>query len=541
MTPDGPTLGSLWHAVRRRWVVVVLPVVLVPAAVAGLSLLQTPRYNASAEVLLQRQDLVNAVIGAANGTAGTDAPDAETQARIATVVELAQRTLDKAAISDMSPTEFLEKLSVTLNGNSDILKFSVTDTDPRRARLLATTHAREYVAYRQELDTAAIRRARADVAQRLRLLSKQQQRSSPLYSLLEDIERQIATIDTLQVARATLIEAARDAKQIAPKPMRNAALALLFGAVLGLAAAFVLEALDTRVRGGDEIARRLDTPLLGRLSQPPRELRRSGRPVMLEKPLSMHAEAYRVLRTNLEFAALDSDTRIIELTSAFEGEGKTTTVTNLAVALANSGRDVVLVDLDLRRPGVGSMLGFPLSGGLTEVILGNLSLYEALIRVDVKYPALSSPDRKPRELDLGGSLRVLPAGLPPASPGEVVGSRNVQDVLARLAEESDFVLIDTPPLLRVGDAMAISSFVDGVLLVLRVSELRRAQLAELCRVTQRMPAALLGLIVTGEGDEAGYYYSVPEGAAYGEVSRRIGLSSATVTPVPEENRAARRR
>ena len=542
MTPESPTVGSLWHVVRRRWLVVVLPIVLVPVAVTALSLLQSPRHNASAEVLLQRQDLANAVIGAAGGTSGTDAVrDAETQARLATVLALARRTLAKVDVEDLTPAEFLENLSVTLSGNSDILRFSVTDRDAVRARLLATAHAREYVAYRQELDSAAIRRARAHVAERLRLLSKQQQRSSPLYSVLEDLERQIATIDTLQVARATLIEAARDTEQVAPKPVRNAGLALLFGVVLGLGAAFVLEALDTRVRRADEVARRLDTHLLGRLPQPSRELRRRRRPVMLETPHSIHAEAYRLLRTNLEFAALGSETAIIELTSAVEGEGKTTTVTNLAVALAQAGRDVVLVDLDLRRPGVGGMFGFPASGGLTDVVLGNLSPYDALIRVNVKHPALSAGDHAAATLDLGGSLRVLPAGRAPSSPGELVGSQDVQAVLARLAEESDVVLVDTPPLLRVGDAMAISSFVDGVLLVLRISELRRAQLAELCRITQHMPAPLLGLIVTGEGDEGAYYYSVPETAGRGEVSRRIGLPNAAVKPVSPEHRAARRR
>ena len=153
--------------------------------------------------------------------------------------------------------------------------------------------------------------------------------------------------------------------------------------MLGLGLAFLFEALDTRIRSAAEVARRLGLPLLARIPAPRKKLQRADNLVMVAEPSSGSAEAFRVLRTNLEFARLDSDVRSILVTSAVEPEGKSTTAANLAVALARAGRRVVLVDLDLRRPYVDRFFRLFREPGITDVALGEVSLDEALTTIDL--------------------------------------------------------------------------------------------------------------------------------------------------------------
>ena len=172
-----------------------------------------------------------------------------------------------------------------------------------------------------------------------------------LYSSLVDRQQTLQSMQALQPSVASVLRQADGAVLTQPKTVRNGALGLVVGLVLGLGLAFLREALETRVRTTEEVSARLGgLPLLGRLPRPPKRLRRSGKLVMLEDPASAQAEAFRMLRANLDFMTLDRDARTIMITSALEQEGKSTTVANLAVAFARAGKRVALVDLDLRRP-----------------------------------------------------------------------------------------------------------------------------------------------------------------------------------------------
>jgi len=241
-----------------------------------------------------------------------------------------------------------------------------------------------------------------------------------------------------------------------------------------------------------------------------------------------HAEPYRILRTNLEFLTREHGVRVLMVTSALGEEGKTTTATNLAVALARAGRRVTLVDLDLRRPNVARTLGLDRDRGLTDFALGHASLEEVLIPVPL--PAIdgaaafgrSDGSQSPTNgrAPVGGWLRVLASGPLPPDPWEFVGSRAVGDLISRLREFSDFVIIDTPPLLHVGDAMTLSPKVDALLTVVRLDTLRGVTLGELQRVLGACPVRKLGYVLTGVDaveDYYGYYghyaqrpYSVEE-------------------------------
>jgi len=348
---------------------------------------------------------------------------------------------------------------------------------------------------------------------------------------LRDKDQQLATLEALQTSRTYVIRTADAAAKVAPTPRRNALIGLMLGLVLGLGLAFVVDALDTRVRSASEISERLGVPLLARVPPPPKALAKSDQLVMIAQPTGTSAEAFRMLRANIDFATLEHDqTRSILVTSAVEGEGKSTTAANLAVAEARAGRRVALVDLDLRVPYIDRFFGLMHAEGLTDVALRTISLESALRRIDFGTADASRAAGVDGARTNGsgqdhGVLDVLVAGPRPPDPGEFVGSRRLVDILARLQSSYDMVIVDSPPILRVSDAMTLSTYVDGILVVSNLSLSRRPILSELHRVLSSSPTRCLGFVVTGSRDGKGYAYGY--GYDYGGYGYREEPSRGT--------------
>jgi Mrp family chromosome partitioning ATPase len=512
----GSTLQDYLRVVRRRRWVIVETVVLVTLAAVLFSLRQEHMYRASSQVLLSNQNLAAALTGTQQSTGVSLQADrvAQTQADLARVRAVAARTLAAVGL-ERSPGALLAHSSVDAKPNADVLEFSVVDHDPELATRLATAYARQYVRYRQRLDTGALQRARSEVQQRIAGL---QPGSTSLLQSLEEKEQQLATMEALETSNASVVEEASGASQVQPRPIRNGVLGFGLALVLGFGLAFLREALDTRVRSAEEIGERLGLPLIGRLPEPPRRLRKEERLVVLADPRSPGAEAFRMLRTNLEFVRLDHDVKSILITSAVEQEGKSTSVANLAVTLARAGQDVALVDLDLRRPFLDHFFGLGHQPGVTEVAIGQAQLEEALAPVpfrDFSNGSTRAPGSglgnghlraaTPRSPH-GGSLSVLVAGPLPPDPGDFVGSAALAAILDELRERFDTVLIDTPPLLQVGDAMTLSRNVDALMVVTRMNVVRRPMVTELRRLLDSSPARTLGFLVTGAGGAETYGY-----------------------------------
>ena len=311
-----------------------------------------------------------------------------------------------------------------------------------------------------------------------------------------------------------------------PETTKNLLMGFGLGIVIGLVLMSLAEALDTRIRRSDEISERLGLPLLTRIPIPPRSLRKTGSLGMLDDEGGLQSEAYRKLRINLDFANLSTKARTIMITSAAEQEGKSTTVANLAIALARAGRRVVLVDLDLRKPFIDHFFDLTGRPGLTDVALGNVTLDQALW--SIPFPG---SDGGPQ----AGSLYVLPSGPMPPNPADLIESAVVSEILLDLAERADVVLLDSAPLLPVSDGVVLSNKVDAMLVVVRGSTIKRPMLSELQRVLQACPCAKLGFVLTGaeEGEGYGYGYGyagygssapVPGGAA-GSPPRRSGAAA----------------
>jgi polysaccharide biosynthesis transport protein len=505
---DASTLRDYLRVVRRRRWVIVQAVVLVPLAAVVLSLQQQHRYQGSAEVLLSQQNLALQLNGAQDPTLLQPADrTAQTQADLARVPTVAKRTSHALRLTDRTPEDLLDASSVTPKQNANLLEIRVTDPKPVLARRLATEYARQFSLYRRELDAAPYKHAFRDVESRLRTLAAHGQRGSGLYANLVESAQELRTREALQTANAYPVKLAGPAAQVQPRPVRNGILGLALGIVVGIGLAFLWEALDTRIRSAEEIIERLRLPLLGRLPAPPRRLSSKNRLAMLEEPNGAQAEAFRVLRTNLEFVNLERGAKTVMITSAVEAEGKSTTAANLAVALARAGKRVALVDLDLRRPFVDRFFALNGHPGITQVALGYSTLDEAMTPFAVLGQENGDGRNGNGHAKVECLVDILRSGTIPPDPGEFVGTQALAGILEQLRERVDVVIIDAPPLLHLGDAITLSARVDAMVLVTRLNVLRRPMVNELHRVLQTCPAAKLGFVLTGADLEEGYGYS----------------------------------
>ena len=513
MIPDttshhAPTLRHYLSVVRRRKWIAIATALLVPLAALIVSSQQQPLYEGYAEVLLNRQNLAASLTGTADPNVYDLPRVAETQAKVATNPAIAARTLEAARVQGTTPTVLLARTEIEADPNTDLLSFRVTDADARLATVLTTEYARQFTAYRRELDTGSLVSARRQLAQRLSELRQSGDGDPSLISSLVEKEQQLRTLEALQTSNASLVRTAGEPEQVQPLFIRNAILGSVLGLFLGLGLAFLREALDTRVRSAEEVAERLGLRLLGRLPAPARKLRGENRLTMLVQPQSAHAEAIRMLKTNLEFASLGKDVRTVMITSSVEGEGKSTTISNLALAFARSGRSVILVDLDLRRPAIQRFFDLNPAPGLTNVALGHVPLDEALVPIYLgeeyapNVPALAGGNGR-----LGDrQLEVLTAGPIPPHPGDFLNSENLIELLGGLRDRADLILIDAPPLLLVGDTLALTSHVDALFIVTRLNVARWPMIRELKRLVDTSPSEKLGFVVTDADVEDEYGY-----------------------------------
>lgn len=275
----------------------------------------------------------------------------------------------------------------------------------------------------------------------------------------------------------------------APNTRLNLLLGLIAGLGLGIGSALLRGTLDNRIRGEADLRRVTDAPLLGGVSFEPDAMKK---PLLTQAPpQSPRAEAFRRLRTNLQFANVSGQARTVLVTSSLPGEGKTTTATNLAIALAQAGQAVCLIDADLRRPMVSDYLGLERNAGLTTALLGAADVNDLL---------------QPWGED---NLFVLTSGQVPPNPSELLGSDEMKHLITRLEHAFDTVVVDAPPLLPVTDAAVLSQHVGGVVLVVGSQKLKRQDLEKSLEALELVEANLLGVVLNKlpiKGQDA-YSYS----------------------------------
>lgn len=263
---------------------------------------------------------------------------------------------------------------------------------------------------------------------------------------------------------------------VSPRKALYLAVGVLLGLVLGIGGAVIREALDTRIKSADDAAAIIGEPVLGSIGERRRAKRKTL--VMVDDPLSVRAEEYRRLRTNLHFRIAENRVRSFVVSSAVASEGKTLIAANLGIAFAQAGHRVVLVDADLRRPKLAEVMGLAPAGGLIEVLTGSWPVERAVKTWRVGLP-----------------LELLSAGPPPANPSELLGSQEFAVVLSDLADRADIVILDAPALLATTEAAILGRLTSGVILVTRVGFTRADQLESAIQSLRGVEARVLGIVV----------------------------------------------
>jgi len=493
---------------------------------------QAKVYQSTASVLLNPDPAIAAGTGpaAADAAARYDA----TQAQVAHTAKVAALALRRADAADLRVQDFLDDSSVSPDASSNILSFTARSATPSKSRALANAFAQAYVQFRRSASTESVNRRMGQLNEQVRHLYKQlnNERASgaPTTATFQQIfavnaqRTQLQDLELFQDG-PSLSEPAISSTQVQRKILQDGIAGGLLGLVIGIALASIAEALDTRVRSSDEATQWLGLSLLARIPEPPS----TKRLAMMGNADSEQGEAYRKLRVAFDIANQSRHARTVAVTSAVEQEGKSTTVANLAVALALAGRRVCLIDLDLRRPFLDRFFGVPREPGATDAMLGHASAEE------VAHPIpLVEPSPVPRSNGNGssttgnGALFVIPSGQLPPNPAELLESGVLRRLLSEVVPRCDLVLIDSAPLVPVSDGLTLANQVDGLMVVVGMSTANRSVMRELRRTLDLCNSQALGLVATG-ADEEGRGGRYGYGYDYGRLASVRGETSEAKT------------
>jgi len=519
-------LGVVW---RRKWIVLFV-MVLVAATAALYAYREQKLYSASATVLSPGQ----VTSANKNGTAATWASDNIGYVTAPAFAKVVIR--DMPALKGANPYTLAGQVSALATTTGNGLTITVVDSNPALAVQIANEYASQLGGY---IDSVQLngplglnaqqanlgKAVAADQEGVIKAASGQttsgtstpamvaaQQKLQNDENALKAVTQQISA---LQREVAVTSATATSATQTQPKTAEDIAIGAAIGLVVGILLAFLQDLLDTRVRNTEEVQRRLRLPLLAKVPSPPKG---SGPVVMLDEPTPRHrpsAEAYRILKLNLQSALRERGIRTILMTAGGDNEGTSTTAANLAVVLARSGLHVVLVDANLRTPVQHKLFQLGEGDGLADVVTGKARLADVLKVVDVAHHTDSQA-----AVNGGGGveglLEVLPAGTIPADSADLLDNRVATALLGTLRDRADVVLVDSPAALPTTDAMVLATKVDAIIAIARTRLALRPEIVALRRALASVPALAIGFVFTGtspkERIDYGGGYSVPDRA-----------------------------
>jgi succinoglycan biosynthesis transport protein ExoP len=510
-----PSAAEALKAAIRRSLPLTLALVLLGAlAVTAIRQYQGPRYQASARIVQSTSDLGQSVLGVQ--TPYTDPQRViDTATALAGSPELYNRVAARDDV-DKTAKALRESTKVTGGADTDVFTFTVVADTPEEAIALVNRITAEYVEWRGEISGQAIRQAIDQI---------QSQLDVPAGTLdavtgteraeLQGQLNRLKVLDTLNSGGATVIERAETAVKTSPRPIRDA----LFGAALGLVIALLLagirEAFNTRIRSEADVEAALGRPVLASIQSLPKRTAI----VTAGRHESRWGDTYALLAANIMQIRGDADRTILAVTSAIASEGKTTTATNLAVAMAQRGQKVILVDFDLRKPSIGRVFKIPSgSPGVVQVIDGKVDLAEARWSIPLNGgPGQPVAARNGRGSDAlietngnpsegVGSLQVIAAGGNERG-ARIARSTEVIELLDELAAEADVVVLDTPPALATVEMAELSRMIDLAITVVRYGKVTRRSLIALNRQADTWQTDLVGAVITdAPPEEDDYYY-----------------------------------
>ncbi|WP_336641747.1 polysaccharide biosynthesis tyrosine autokinase [Microbacterium sp. USHLN272] len=470
-------LSDYIRILRKSWLVIVIMTLLGLAAAAGYSLTRTPLYESQSVVFVQSQA----------GTTVSELQQGSTfaQARITTYVSLVREPVVMNPVItelqlDTSAEQLAESVKSSSPVNSTLIEITVQNADPVLAADIANALGASLAAAVERIDTPA------------------GQDQSPIK--LTRVRDAVAAYSP-----------------VSPNVPLNLALGVLVGLALGAGIAVLRSVLDNRVRSPRDIEVLTERPIIGAIPFDPKA---KDRPLIVQAdPLNPRSEAFRALRTNLQFLEMNGGHTFV-ITSSIPSEGKSTTTLNLALALADSGKRVALIDTDLRKPKVAQYLGIEGGTGLTDVLIGRARVADVLLPWGAR------------------SLYVLPAGKIPPNPSELLGSPRMQKLLDALAKEFDVVLCDAPPLLPVTDAAVLSRATSGAIMAVAVGKTTTHQLEGALDALETVGSKVAGVVLTMVPTKGADAYSYGYGYGYGGYGYKVPAVKAPTAAKKRRTAAA---
>lgn len=453
-------LRDYLRLLRSRWLLIAVITLMGLGAAAAATLATTPQYKSTTTVFVSAGD-AQASLGSAYTGSLLSQQRVQSYVDVAKGRPIAQGIVDQLHLT-ISPDAVVGMMSVDNPLDTVLLNLSISNADPALSQQVAA----------------------AWVDQLTQAVNRIEQSGTGGSSLFK-----ISVIEPAGLPHSPT----------SPRPTINLALGLLVGLAIGVGTAVLLETLDTRVREVAALPGIAGAPLLGALatdSEIPKH------PLIIrDRPHSPQAEAFRGLRTNLQFIDVDQRPRSIVVTSAVPREGKSTVAMNLAIALAEAGTPVALVDADLRRPSLADRLGLSGDAGLTDVLIGRASIGDVIQRSGST-----------------GRLWVLTSGSLPPNPSELLGSKQMRTALDELARVST-VIIDAPPLLPVTDAAVLAAQTDGAILVIALGRTRRDQVRAAATRLESVGGRLLGVVANRASTRGSEGYAYAYGYGYAAKGR----------------------
>jgi non-specific protein-tyrosine kinase len=440
----------------------------------------------------------------------------ETYARVATTRPVLEAVIDELGL-DISADDLADAVTAEAQTDSTLVTITAQDAEPETAAAIANAVSDELIAASpaiQGQQAELLASIDADLKATQEQIRATQERMATLAALEERTpaqETELATLEgrlvSLRSTYATLLSfasssqtnllsvvepAAAPDNPVGPRTLLNVALAAVLGLLLAIGIAFVADNLNDNIKDSDEVQALTGLSTLGTIG---RMRSGDGRASMYQLsailyPRSGETESYRALRTNVEFASVDAPIKTLLVTSSLPREGKTVTAANLAVVFAQAGRRVILVDADLRQPGVDKIFNLKNEQGLTTLLRSDATELESVLQGTEQAP-----------------LRILTTGPLPPNPAELLGSQRMRTIVDRLVAAADLVVFDTPPLQAVTDAAILSSWVDGTLFVIDASKSHRRAVRLARESLERAGANVLGVVLNrvAAPDKATYY------------------------------------
>ena len=511
---QGPGLIDYLRVTRERWWIIVAAVIIAGGAAFFLSNRTVPLYRASASIVYQKSSLDTALLGAQ-----LFASDYDPTRTIGTFVAVIGRnqSLSEAVRTELASSKsaaaFSGMVSVAANANTNLVAISAQSTDSKEAAAVANAFADQFIVYRRTADQATVQAAMDVVKQQIDSLTPAEVQGNYGLMLQEKYET-LRILESMQTGGFSIVSAAgAPGAPFTPQTNRNIVLGLVVGLVVGIGLVFLMEYLDRRIKDDKTLERLLSAPVLAVVPSIGGRWRgakgkRSSKPVGFARHHSL-LEPFRTLRSSLQYFSIGKDNPVWLITSGLPQEGKTVTTVNLALSLALSGKRVIVIEADLRKPMVHEYLKLERGPGLSDVLAGTHRAIDVLqlVQADEYLPA--SGRRQGGDAEAGlmqRNLYVMTSGSLPPNPAELLASDRMASVISELSQMTDCVVIDTPPVLMVSDALSLAQYADGIIVTARLRATNTDEVRELRNLLSRSGARVIGSVAQGSKSGSGYYY-----------------------------------